>query len=240
MSRVCIVIPTYQESENLPRLIEELEKTLKGEDFQLLVVDDNSPDGTADMAEKMNRHYKNILVHRRKDRFGIGEAIRDGFKIATSRPKCEYIVTMDADLSHNPKEIPRLLRETKNCDLVQGSRYVKGGHIIGWSPSRRTMSYLANLLCKLLFKTGLHDHTSNFRAYSRKCAEAIITNTHCRWYEWTIDAILVAKDHDFKVKEVPITFVNRTLGKSKLRTFHIFMWIQDVSKLFLRRRLNRS
>lgn len=120
MSKPCIVIPTYNESENLTRLLEKIEKVLKNEDFKIIIVDDNSPDKTADIATELNERYGNIIIHRRPKKVGIGSAIRDGLKIALSHEDCTNIITMDSDLSHSPEDIPRLLAESENADLIQG------------------------------------------------------------------------------------------------------------------------
>lgn len=238
MSKICIVVPTYNEEENLSKLVGALEEELKERDFKIVVVDDNSPDGTAEGAEKLNQHYRNIIIHQRPSKLGIGSALRDGLKIALSFPDCEYIVTMDADLSHNPKDVPRLLSEAEDVDLVQGSRYMKGGGVFGWSSSRTTVSYAANLLCRLLFRTKLHEHTSNFRVYSRRCSETIVANLHCEHYDWFIGSILLTKDHTYRIKEIPITFTNRIHGKSKLKITDILKWATYISKAFLKRSLS--
>jgi len=239
VSKVCMVIPTYNEAENLPKLVEALEEELQKEDFKIIIVDDNSPDGTAEIAKKLNERYGNIIIHRKPSKLGIGSAIRDGLKIALSFPECEYIVTMDADLSHNPKDVRHLLSEAEDADLVQGSRYMKGGGVIGWSSFRRAVSHTANLLCRLLFRTQLHEHTSNLRVYSRRCGEMIMANLHCEHYDWFIGSILLTKDYAYRIKEVPITFVNRVHGKSKLTASDIFKWTSYVSKTCYRRLLNR-
>lgn len=235
MSKVCVVIPTYNEAENLPKLVGALEEELQKEDFKIIVVDDNSPDGTADIAEKLNWRYGNIIVHRRPNKLGIGTAIRDGLEVALPFLKSGHIVTMDADLSHNPKDVQSLLSEAENVDLVQGSRYVKGGRIIGWSLYRRTVSYVANILCRLLLRTGLHEHTAYFRVYSSKCAEALVRNVDRNGYDWAIASILIAKDHGFRIKEVPVTFISRFSGKSKLKISDILMWFSYVVRTFPKR-----
>lgn len=239
MSKVCMVIPTYNEAENLPKLMEALENNMQKGDFKVIVVDDNSPDGTAEVAEKLNWRYGNIIIHRRPEKLGIGSAIRDGLQIALSFADSEYIVTMDADLSHNPKDVPHLLSETENADLIQGSRYVKGGRIVGCDFFRRVVSYTANFLCRLLFRTGLQEHTTYFRIFSRKCAEAAVRNVHCDRYEWAIASILTTKDHGFRIKEVPITFLNRACGKSKLKASDILRWFFFIEKTFLLRLSNK-
>ena len=238
MSKVCVVIPTYNEAENLPNLVEALEEELQKEDFKIIVVDDNSPDGTAEVVEKLDQRYGNIIVHRRPSKLGVGSALRDGLKIALSSLGCEYVVTMDADLSHNPKDVRRLLSEAEDADLVQGSRYMKGGGVIGWSSFRSAVSYVANLLCRLLFRTQLHEHTSNFRVYSRRCGEIITATLHCEHYDWFIGSILLTKDHAYRIKEVPITFINRAHGKSKLKITDVLKWAAYVGKAFLERSLS--
>ena len=151
MGEVTIVIPTYNEVENIKKLIEEI-VTLNG-DFRIIVVDENSPDGTSEAVEALSRKFGNIVLYRRPGKMGIGSAIRDGLKKAVSFSDCHYVVTIDADLSFNPQDIPRLVKAAKENEagLIQGSRYVKGGGIIGWNFIRKLQSRFANLLVKLLF-----------------------------------------------------------------------------------------
>jgi dolichol-phosphate mannosyltransferase len=240
MSNICVVIPTYQEAENLPVLLHELEGLLLKEDVTIIVVDDNSGDGTAEIAEKLNSHYKNIVVCKRKGRLGIGTAIRDGLQIALSSPECEYFVTMDADFSHSPDDVEQLLREAPGYDIIQGSRYIKGGKILRWSFLRKATSLAANSMCKLLFRTRIHDHTSFFRVYSRRCAETLASVRQYDSYEWGIASLLIAIEMSYKIKEVPITFVNRENGKSKLNIAYILKWLHSISELFLERTLTSS
>ncbi len=238
MSKVCVVIPTYNEAENLPKLVGALEEELQKKDFEIIVVDDNSPDGTAEIAKKLNERYGNIIINRRPSKLGIGSAIREGLKIALSFADCEHVVTMDADLSHNPKDVRHLLSEAENADLVQGSRYMKGGGVIGWSSFRSAVSHAANLLCRLLFKTQLHEHTSNFRVYSRRYSETVTASLHCEHYDWFIGSILLAKHHAYRIKEVPIIFVNRIHGNSKLKITDVLKWTTYMGKAFLERSLS--
>lgn len=240
MGIVNIVIPTYNEAENLPTLINMLEETLTKDILDtIIIIDDNSPDKTAIIAEEMNQRYKNIVIRQRLCKLGIGNAVRDGLKMALSLNNCVFIITMDADLSHHPTSINRLLSEAKNADLVLGSRYVKGGKIIGWTFYRRTVSLFANMICRLLLRTGLHDHTTNFRVYSRKCAEIIVANTHSNKNEWFIETVIVAKDNNFTIKEVPVTFTNRMKGETKLNISNIFVWGFYTGRAFLERLLNK-
>jgi len=235
MSKICIVLPTYNEAGNLPKLIGEIESILTKDELKIVVVDDNSPDGTSEIAEKLNTQYGNVVIHRRPGKLGIGSAMLDGMKIALSFPDTQFIVTMDADFSHDPKDIPRLLRAAEKVDFVQASRYVKGGKIIGWSRFRRLESFAANTLCNLLFRTRIKEHTTSFRVYSRRCAAAIVKNAHAKKFEFAIEFILITKDHGFAIKEVPITFIDRAYGKSKLKISDVFWWFFFLAKTFLLR-----
>ena len=235
MNKTCIVIPTYNEAANLPRLVTVLRQDLPEDELAIIVVDDNSSDGTAVIAEKLREDKAPIILVRRPGKLGVGSAVRQGLRVALSIPGCNYIVSMDADFSHDPKDVRRLLMEVDGFDLVQGSRYVKGGKIIGWSPWRRIMSYGANLLCRFLFRTGIHEYTTFLRVYSRKCAEIIVENTPYDGNEWSIASILATLQSGCKIKEIPITFINRAQGKSKLKSAHIFVWLKYTMQMFANR-----
>lgn len=239
MSNVCIVAPTYNEAENVPKLVKKLEEILRKEDFKLIIVDDDSSDGTAGIAEKLNTQYGNIVVHKRAGKLGIGSAIREGMEIALSLPDTKFIVTMDADFSHDPQDLPRLLHEAEKSGLVQGSRYVEGGKIVGWGVIRKTISQGANLLCRTLLRTHLKEHTTYYRVYSRECAKIVVKDARRDGYEFAIASILTAKNHGVKITEVPITFVDRTGGESKLKSFDIFKWFFFIMKTFLTQPLKR-
>ncbi|RLC68602.1 MAG: hypothetical protein DRI26_09960, partial [Chloroflexi bacterium] len=235
---IYIVIPTYNEAENIISLIDKLE-ALEG-DYRIIIVDDNSPDGTAEIVAELGQRWGNILVHRRPGKLGIGSAIREGMERALSFPDCQNVVTMDADLSHNPQDIPRLLKaaEEEDVGLIQGSRYIKGGGIIGWNFRRKLQSRIANLITKLLF--GLpNEVTTYFRVYSRESAKVVVERVSTHKYEFAVASALAIKDHGLKIREVPIVFVNRTQGKSKLKTSDALVWLALIFKMFLSRQLNR-
>ena len=234
MSSTCIVIPTYNEAENIVALIRAIWDT--GIDFQLIIVDDNSPDGTARIVEEMKKTSASIMIKRRPEKLGIGSAICDGLKLALSVPECIRIVTMDADLSHDPRDIPRLLEASIDADMVQGSRYIEGGRIIGWNIARKVISRCANLLYKHLF--GLcNEVTTYFRVYSRRCAEIVVDNNHADQYHFSVASALTVKDAGMIVKEVPVTFTNRKSGKSKLSKGAIFESFLYMIRTFLQRSL---
>jgi dolichol-phosphate mannosyltransferase len=237
MAEVSIVIPTYNEAENVESLIEKLE-ALEGE-FQIIFVDDNSPDGTAEIVEEIGQRWGNIKVHRRRGKLGIGSAILEGMERSLSFSDCHYVVTMDADLSHDPQDIPRLLSaaEGGSAGLIQGSRYMRGGGIIGWNFRRKLQSRVANLICRMLF--GLpHEVTTYFRVYTRKSAQIVVREIYTDKYEFAVLSALAVKDHGLKIKEVPVIFVNRTQGKSKLKTSDVFIWLAVIFRIFLSRQLH--
>jgi dolichol-phosphate mannosyltransferase len=233
VSRICVVVPTYNEAINLSTLIAKTESALIDLDFSLIIVDDSSLDNTAKIAERLNHVYGNVIVKSRKEKLGLGSAIVEGLKTSLEMKNVERIVTLDADLSHSPDDIPRLLRAASEADMVQGSRYVINGRINNWGFTRRLTSRVANLICNLLLRTAVHDSTGNFRVYSRRCAEAIVNRTKGRGFEWVVEAVSVAKNTGFKVQEVPITFTNRKNGKTKLRSREIAGWASfALKKLF--------
>lgn len=233
MTRLCVVVPTYNEARNLPELTLQIEKTLYPTSFRLIIVDDSSPDGTARVAEELNRLFGNVDVMSRVTKSGLGSAIQAGLRAALAMTDVERIVTLDADLSHDPREIPRLLQASLKADLVQGSRYVGNGRAIGWGPRRRLISFVANLVCRTLMRASVRDCTGNFRVYSRKCAEMIVDSSGQEGFEWVVEALFIAKSHQFVVKEVPITFVNRKTGKTKLKNKEIVSWAFFAGKSLL-------
>lgn len=224
MSRLCVIVPTYNEAKNLGRLLRRIEEVLHGSDFTVVVVDDNSLDGTADVAQKLNGIYGNVVLHRRARKSGLGSAIREGLRVALSMDDLERIVTMDGDMSHNPDEIPSLLCACQGEGLVQGSRYIEKGSISGWSMARKLMSRFANVVCRLLLRVGVHDCTGNFRVYSRGCAEAIVGCTRRKGFDWVVEAAFAARRCGFRLKEVPITFRDRRSGRTKLEVQELVNW----------------
>ena len=233
LHKVSIIIPTYNEAENITRLVETIRSLNR--DFYIIIVDDGSLDGTADIAQRLGQSQRDIFVYRRPDKKGIGSAIREGMKIALSFPECEHIVTLDADFSHDPCDIPRLLEATAEADLIQGSRYIKGGEIVGWGLYRRLVSRVANVTYKWLFGLA-NEVTTYFRVYSRECAE-IVVSCEADQYYFSVASALLIKDSGFKVKEVPIRFASRTRGHSKLSRSDIIISLYFVARTFWQRRI---
>ena len=230
-SEVGVILPTYGEADNIGRLIDDIENL--NLNATILVIDDSSPDGTAEIVQKKQAKYPNILLCVRPEKSGLGTAITDGFKIflgAQTAPK--YVVTMDADYSHNPQDLPQLLSTMKECEcgIVIGSRYVKGGKIAGWPFSRKVISKTANFIAKASLGLKLHDCTSGYRCYSTKFLHEAISNLHSHTYEIQIETVRQAALRDFNVKETPILFVNRKRGKSKLSWTEIKSYLSYTMK----------
>jgi len=215
-SEVGVILPTYCEAQNIEKLIDEIENLNLF--TSILVIDDSSPDGTSDIVRKCQKKHDNILLFERPKKFGLGTAITDGFRIFLSlKNPPRYMITMDADYSHNPKEIPKLITPVqKGFDLVIGSRYCQGGSARDWSIIRLAVSKVANLFTKLRINAKISDYTSGMRCYSTQLVRGIINDLHSRTYEIQIETIRQANLRKFRIREVPITFVNRKKGKSKL------------------------
>jgi len=215
-SEVGIILPTYCEVGNIGKLVDEIENL--NLNLSILVIDDSSPDGTADVVRGLQKKYGNILAFVRPGKFGLGTAITDGFKIFLSlRNPPQYIATMDADYSHNPRDLPRLITHLKSgSDLVIGSRYCEGGSTVDWSLVRRAISKAANFIASLLIGVKICDYTSGMRCYSSKLVRTIISDLHSETYEIQIETIRQSHLRGFRIGEIPITFANRKNGKSKL------------------------
>jgi dolichol-phosphate mannosyltransferase len=213
---VGVLLATYCEAPNIERLIVEIESMPI--DSHIVVVDDSSPDGTADLVKKLQKKYPNILLLVRPGKFGLGTAITDGFKAFLSlKNPPKKIIVMDSDYSHNPSDIPRLLSTMKmNDGLVVGSRYCDGGRIVGWPFSRRLISRTANTLARSSLQLKINDCTSGFRCYSIEFLKNVISNLHCTTYEIQIETANQARLKGFGIKEAPILFTNRKKGKSKM------------------------
>jgi len=214
---VAVMLPTYNEAENIENLINDIQSL--NLDLTIAVIDDSSPDGTADIVRKLQKKRPSkIHLVSRSEKLGLGTAITDGFRYLLSLKKPpRYIVAMDADYSHNPEDIPRLVDAARSgYEISIGSRYYPGGKVIGSPWSRRLVSRLANLMAATLIGKRIRDCTSGFRCYSRTYVETVLHELHSQTYEIQIETLKQARLHDHGIREVPITFVNRKRGKSKL------------------------
>ena len=235
-AQVGVILPTYCEAQNIEKLIAEIE-TLPLKTC-ILVIDDSSPDETAAKVKKLQKKFSNLLLLVRPQKTGLGTAITDGFRtfLALKNPP-RVVVTMDADYSHNPQDMPRLVASLQNgFDLVIGSRYCTGGKTQGWTRSRKVISRSANALARLLLRLKLLDCTSGFRCYSTPFLKQTISCLHSQTYEIQIETIKQAKAQGFRVAEVPVLFVNRKRGKSKLSTVEIQSFMSYIFKTVVHNR----
>jgi dolichol-phosphate mannosyltransferase len=213
-----VVMPTYNEAENIDRVLRAVRSALP--DAGILVVDDGSPDGTADMAEKLGIELGNIELLRRSAKSGLGSAYRAGFAWGLERG-WDAFVEMDADLQHDPAALPGLVAPiAAGVDLVVGSRYVPGGSIPKWRWYRRLLSQGGNIYAAALLGLGIKDSTSGFRAYSARILRLIdLHAVRAEGYGFQIEMVRQVLDHGGRVVEIPIRFVERTVGESKMSMY---------------------
>jgi dolichol-phosphate mannosyltransferase len=230
--KVCVVVPTYNERENVRALVESIEEA-KLADLSVLFVDDSSPDGTAEEVRRVaeSKPWVRILV--RENKRGIGSAYQDGFKEAVTQTGATILIEMDADLQHPASALPKLVDAiAKEADVAVASRYVEGGGISGWSIWRRLISRGANAYARRLLRLPIRDSTSGFRAYTRRAAEELArSRLPAKGFEFQVAALYHLKD-DFKIVEVPYVFVTRKAGKSKLKlgdTLRFFFVVMRIS-----------
>lgn len=226
-----VVIPTYNESENIEKLVEEILK-LDLKCF-IVIVDDNSPDGTGVILEELTKKYPVVKVIHRARKEGLGTAYVEGFKYVLGLG-VEKIITMDADFSHDPKDIPLLVLESERHDIVIGSRYVAGGKIIGWALWRKLLSQGGGIVSRILLGLSIHDCTAGFKCYSRKFLESLdLGKISSQGYAFQVEMIFQAQRKGFSIREIPIIFKERQKGKSKVGAKEILGFIQNILWLSL-------
>ena len=215
---VLVVLPTYNETENIDHVLRRIRAALPA--ATVLVVDDGSPDGTADAAEILAKELGNIEIMRRGGKSGLGSAYRAGFRWGLDRG-FDVCIEMDADLSHQPEALPALVAPlSEGMELVIGSRYVPGGVIPNWAWHRRLLSRGGNLYASTLLGLGVADATAGFRAYAAPLLERLdLDSIRAEGYGFQIEMTYAAKRADAPILEVPITFVDRVEGESKMSTF---------------------
>ena len=213
-----VIIPTYNEKENIENIIRKVFSFI--DVFHVLVVDDGSPDGTADIVKQLQNEYEGLLhLEERKDKLGLGTAYIHGFNWALKH-KYEYIFEMDADFSHNPADLSRLKSACVNgADLAIGSRYIKGVNVVNWPMSRVLMSYFASVYVRLITGINIQDATAGFKCYRRIVLETIpLDKIKFIGYAFQIEMKFTAIKYGFNVVEIPIIFTDRTEGTSKMST----------------------
>lgn len=212
--KAVVVIPTYNERDNLEKLVKEV--LSQDEGVQILVVDDNSPDGTGELADRMAASDVRIRVLHRSGKLGLGSAYREGFKIALDMG-ADYVVEMDADFSHDPKVLPCFFEKMKDYDLVIGSRYLNGVSVVNWPLRRLMLSYFASVYTRTITGLRISDCTSGFKCFRREVLEAIAPETiKSDGYSFQIEMNYRSMEKGFRIGEVPIIFIDRHAGTSKM------------------------
>jgi len=213
-----VIIPTYNEKENISKIIHKV--CSLPHNFHILIVDDGSPDGTADIVKNLQHTYSDkLFIEERKGKLGLGTAYIHGFKWALQR-SYTYVFEMDADFSHNPEDLLRLREACVNgADVAIGSRYIKGVNVVNWPMGRVLMSYFASVYVRFITGINIQDATAGFKCYHRKVLETIkLDEIRFVGYAFQIEMKFTAIRHGFKVIEIPIIFTDRTEGTSKMST----------------------
>ena len=229
-----VIVPTYNEVKNIEKFLKELLQF----NVSVLVVDDNSPDGTADVVSKMSENYENIYLKNRSGKLGLGSAYRAGFKWGLEK-NFNYLIEMDADFSHRFADLESILNSSNSSDVVIGSRYIRGGGSSGWDFKRKLLSKYANLISMLLLRSRVRDMTSGFRCYSSKALELVeYYNTSTNGYSFQIEMTLRSVVKKLNISEIPILFTERELGNSKMSQNIVLEAVSFLLKNGIRRWLN--
>jgi len=213
-----VIIPTYNEKENIEKIIRKVFSL--DFFFEILIIDDGSPDGTAQIVKELQQEFPALHLEERKGKLGLGTAYIHGFKWALQRPEYQYIFEMDADFSHNPDDLIKLRNAcATGADIAIGSRYVKGVNVVNWPMSRVLMSYFASMYVRIITGISIQDATAGFKCYRRIVLETIPMNKiRFVGYAFQIEMKFTAINYGFNVVEVPIIFTDRTEGTSKMST----------------------
>jgi dolichol-phosphate mannosyltransferase len=231
---ICVCLPTYNERENVGPMVARLAEVL-GPDGLVLVIDDNSPDGTGAIADRLAAERNGVHVLHRPTKDGLGPAYLDGFRRALELG-ADLILEMDCDFSHDPEDVRRLVDAARNADLVIGSRYVEGGGTRNWGLFRRLISRGGSLYAQLLLGVPVRDLTGGFKCYRREVLETIdLDGIHSKGYAFQIETTYRALRAGFRVREVPIVFVDREVGGSKMSKAIVLEAVWKVPALRLAR-----
>lgn len=224
--KAIVLMPTFNEIDNLSKTVSELKKYCP--DVDLLIIDDDSPDGTGQIADSLCD--SKVFVMHRSGKAGLGSAYVAGFDWALSR-SYELVIEMDADGSHRAQDLPKLIAMTDEADLVLGARWIPGGAVIGWPRYRNLISQFGNFYARILLRTKLKDMTSGFRVYrSTELRKIAYRQVAARGYAFQVEMALLAYRAGMKIVEAPITFVERTKGSSKMSTSIVFEAFWLVTK----------
>ena len=233
--KTLIISPTYNERKNIKQLVEMV--IGENPELHLLIVDDNSPDGTGEKVKKLQAKYKNLYLETRPKKSGLGTAYIFGFKWALEK-KYDNIIQMDADLSHNPKDLPRMVNNLQKYDLVIGSRYINGISVVNWPLRRLMLSYGANAYSRVITGMPIMDGTGGFKAWKSNVLSSIdLDSVKSQGYSFQIEMNFRAWVKKFNIKEIPIIFSDRTIGQSKMSKTIVYeaifmVWRLRIWKIF--------
>lgn len=238
LPRAMIIVPTYDELENVKALVPRLLE--KGPNIEVLVVDDNSPDGTGEWMEDVAGKIPRVHCLRRPRKMGLGSAYIDGFRFALAHG-AELVFEMDADFSHDPEDIPRFIAAARDADLVLGSRYSNGVTVVNWPLRRLALSYTANVLSRFMTGLPVKDATGGFKCFHRRVLEAIdLGRIHSDGYSFQIEVSFHAWRRGFRIREIPIVFTDRRAGISKMSRKIIIEAVFVLWRLFFIRIFSRK
>lgn len=236
--KLAIVIPTYNEKETLPSLIEALLVEIRkvAEKFLIIIIDDASPDKTGQIAEDLNKMYGNISVIHRKTKLGLGSAYKEGFRLALDRFDPDFIVQMDADHSHDPREIPQILQRFYGYDFAVASRHLLGSAIIGWGVYRKMLHTTACRLASMCAGLKSSDPTSGFRVFKKSVLSTVdFSKIRSDGFAFQIEFLCLLRRMGFKGIEFPTVFVNRKDGKSKMGINESIQFVKTCVRLLMNR-----
>jgi len=229
-----VLLPTYNERENLPIIIWLLCKYFKEskENYEIIIIDDGSPDGTLDVAKQLQKIYgdEKIVLRPRAKKLGLGTAYMHGIQHATGN----FVILMDADLSHHPKFIPEMIavQRKNDFDIVSGTRYVGDGGVYGWDLKRKIISRGANYVAQVLLRPGASDLTGSFRLYRKEVLKHLVSACVSKGYVFQMEMVVRARQFGYTIGEVPISFVDRVYGESKLGGSEVLGYIKGLLYLF--------
>ena len=238
-NKYSVLLPTYNERRNLPIIVWLLAQTFAAHslDWEIIIVDDGSPDGTQTIAQQLIKAYntpktEHIVLKPRAGKLGLGTAYVHGLQFA----KGNFVIIMDADFSHHPKFLPLMIAKQKEADydIVTGTRYAGDGGVYGWDLKRKLVSRGANLFADTVLRPGVSDLTGSFRLYKREVLQRVIGSTESKGYSFQMEMMVRAKAMGFTVAEVPISFVDRVYGDSKLGASEITSYAQGVLGLWMK------
>ena len=233
---ILVCVPTFNEKENIEKII--LAVLAQGEDFEVLIIDDNSPDGTAAIVEGLKKDNPKIHLLRRLGKMGLGTAYIDGFTYGLRQPQIGYLMEMDADFSHDPEYLKKFKEAIKESDLVIGSRYLNGISIVNWPIMRLLLSYYASIYVRVITGMPVKDPTSGFKCFRREVLEWLdLSRIKSNGYGFQIEMDFYVWRGGFRIMEIPILFTERRAGKSKMNKKIVFEAVFGVWKLFFKKLL---